>query len=139
MGSERIADSLPENKLPLSHTPYTDVFREQFAYYLSIGMPYDLYWNGDCTLVKDYRKADQLRLERDNTHFWLQGMYFYEALCDVAPILVSFPKKGAKVESYTKQPYPVTREAHERKMEAERNARLEKLKARLIRASKEKH
>lgn len=139
MGSERVGDLLPKTKLPDSQTPYSDIFHEQFAYYLSIGMSYELYWNGDCSLVKSFREADRLRMERTNTELWLQGMYFYEALCDVSPILVSFPKRGAKVNSYTKQPYPITKQAHEKKMEAERDARIEKLKARLTRTSQEKY
>lgn len=39
---------------------------------------------------------------------WLQGMYFYEALCDVAPVMQAFAKKGTKVHPYAEQPYAIT-------------------------------
>lgn len=68
-------------------------------------MTYDQYWNMDSTLVKYYRKADEIKSERKNQELWLQGMYVYEALCDVAPVLQAFAKKGTKVREYSSQPY----------------------------------
>jgi hypothetical protein len=35
-------------------------------------------------------------------------MYIYEALCDVAPILHSFAKKGTKPLPYPDHPYAIT-------------------------------
>ncbi len=94
-----------------------------FPYYLSIGMTYEQYWEGDCTLVKYYRQAEELRNEKRNQELWLQGMYIYEALCDVSPILHAFAKKGAKPNSYSTKPYAITekqirqeREEKERKV-----------------------
>lgn len=95
-------------------------------------MTYDLFWNSDCTLVRAYRKADKLRLERKNEEFWLQGMYIYEALCDVSPILRAFAKNGTRAYLYAKEPYSFSKEEQEQKKEAEQFARIEKLKARLI-------
>jgi hypothetical protein len=65
------------------------------------------YWDGDCTLVKYYRKAEELRNEKRNQELWLQGMYVYEAICDVAPVLQAFGKKGAKPTPYSAKPYPL--------------------------------
>ena len=87
---------------------YTEKFYELFPYYLSIGMTLEQYWEGDCTLVKYYRKAEELRNEKRNQELWLQGMYIYEALCDVSPILHAFAKKGAKPIPYTDHPYPLS-------------------------------
>ena len=89
---------------------YTEKFYEFFPYYLSIGMTPEQYWEGDCTLVKYYRKAEELRNEKRNQELWLQGMYVYEAICDVAPILHAFAKKGTKPTPYSDKPYPLTRE-----------------------------
>lgn len=36
---------------------------------------------------------------------WKQGMYIYEALCDVSPILHTFSKNGTKPLPYSKAPY----------------------------------
>ena len=86
---------------------YTEKFYEVFPYYLAIGMTPEQYWDGDCTLVKYYRKAEELRNERRNQELWLQGMYVYEAICDVAPILHAFAKKGTKAIPYPSKPYPL--------------------------------
>jgi len=86
---------------------YTERFYELFPYYLAIGMTPEQYWDGDCTLVKYYRKAEELRNEKRNQELWLQGMYVYEAICDVAPILHAFAKKGTKPTPYSAKPYPL--------------------------------
>ena len=87
---------------------YTEKFYELFPYYLSIGMTPEQYWEGDCTLVKYYRKAEELRNEKRNQELWLQGMYIYEAICDVSPILHAFAKKGTKPTPYSTKPYAIT-------------------------------
>ena len=114
-GSER------DSSLP--HSTYTEQFYEMFPYYLSIGMTPEQYWDGDCTLVKYYRKAEELRNEKRNQELWLQGMYIYEAICDVSPILHAFAKKGAKPHPYPSKPYAISekqirkeREEKERKI-----------------------
>ena len=99
-GSER------ESSLPFF--TYTEQFYEQFPYYLAIGMTPEQYWEGDPALVKYYRKADEIKLERVNQEKWLQGMYIYEAICDASPILHSFAKKGSKPIPYVEKPYPIT-------------------------------
>ena len=81
------------------------------------------YWEGDCTLVKYYRKAEELRNEKRNQELWLQGMYIYEALCDVAPILHAFAKKGTKPSPYPEKPYPIS-DKQVKKAEEEKQRRL---------------
>ena len=100
-----------------SFITYTEKFYEAFPYYLSIGMTYDQYWNGDCTLPKYYRKADGIRKERRNEELWLQGMYIYEALCDVSPVLHAFAKKGTKPVPYLGEAYALTEKQVEFKEE----------------------
>ena len=87
---------------------YTERFYEVLPYYMSIGMTYEQYWDGDPMLAKYYREAEEIRNERKNQELWLQGMYIYEALCDVAPILHSFAKKGTKPAPYSDTPYAIT-------------------------------
>lgn len=105
-GSERVNRSAP------LYT-YSAKFDEVFPYYLSIGMTYDQFWNGDCTLVIPYRKADKLQKERKNQELWLQGLYIYEAILDVSPVLHAFAKKGTKPKPYSSAPYPITNEEME--------------------------
>ena len=122
MDSELVSSSLsatggsePNGSAP-SFT-YTEKFYELFPYYLAIGMTYDQYWNDNPTLVKYYRKAAELRKEMKNEELWLQGMYFYEAICDVSPILNANAKKGTKPHPYSEKPYSITNTQREREEE----------------------
>ena len=93
--------------VPFSNS-YTTKFYEVFPYYLAIGMTPEQYWDGDPMLTKYYRQAEEIRQKRKNQELWLQGMYIYEALCDVSPILHAFAKKGTKPSPYPDQPYSLT-------------------------------
>ena len=101
---------------------YTDKFYEVFPFYLSIGMTPEQFWDGDPSLPKYYRKAHELQRKRRNEDMWLQGMYFYEALCDVSPVMNAFAKKGTKPHPYTDRPYSITRDdiAEDRKLREQR-------------------
>lgn len=93
--------------------PYTEVFYAKFPYYLSIGMTEEQYWDSDCSLVKYYREAEELRNEKLNQQAWLQGMYFYDALARVSPILHAYAKKGTKAKPYVEEPYPISKKSVE--------------------------
>lgn len=94
-------------------TPYTDVFIKRFPYYLSIGMTEEQYWDKDCLLTKYYREAEEIRTEKANQMAWLQGMYIYDALARISPILRAFTKKGTKAQPYPEEPYPIGRKSVE--------------------------
>ena len=66
------------------------------------------YWDGDPVLATHYRKAEELRRKRRNEELWLQGMYIYEALCDVSPIMNAFAKRGTRPRPYPDHPYALT-------------------------------
>ena len=61
-----------------------------------------------CTLVAAYRKAEERKLNRRNQEIWVQGAYFYDALCRVSPILHAFAKKGTKPVPYLSEAYAIT-------------------------------
>lgn len=92
-------------------------------------MTYDEYWHGDVNMVRAFRQAQKIKDRRRNQELWLQGMYIYEALCDVSPILHAFAKKGTKPQMYSSEPYAITEE--EIREREERDARLkeERIKA----------
>lgn len=92
---------------------YTEQFHEQFPYYLAVGMTYELYWEGDPQLAVAYRKADKLKRQRTNEDQWWQGLYFYNALCCVAPIFRDFAKKGTKAYPYPEAPHAIDRKQRE--------------------------
>ena len=94
---------------------YTEQFYEAFPYYLSIGMTYDQYWNDNPMLCKYYRQAEELRNDKKNQELWLQGLYIYEALCDVSPVLHAFAKKGVKPQPFSEAPYAITKKSQAKK------------------------
>ena len=115
-----------ERNSSLPFITYTERFYEQFPYYLSIGMSPEQFWDGDPELAKYYRRADEMKLERQNQTLWLQGMYFYEAICDASPILQSFAKKGTKPHPYVEKPYPLNNKQRKRDVENKEKAVAEK-------------
>ena len=114
------------SSVPFSKS-YTKTFYEAFPFYLSVGMTPEQYWDGDPTLARHYRKAEEMRQKRKNEELWLQGMYIYEALCDVSPIFHAFAKRGTKPTPYPDHPYSITNK--EREAEKERKIKREQEKA----------
>jgi len=97
---------------------------------MSIGMSYDEFWNQDVLMAKAYRKANELRDKKRNQELWLQGMYIYEALCNVSPLFRFNMKKGQiKPEPYPKEPYPITAIEVKEREERDRRIKEEQLKA----------
>lgn len=121
MGGELGVDSSPSQS---EISSYSAEFKKWFPYFLSLGMTYDEYWNQDCTLVKAYQDAEKIKRERTNTEAWLQGMYIYEALCDVSPIIHAFAKAGTKPLPYPSRPYALTEEEIQRREEEEKEKKL---------------
>ena len=108
----------------------SDIFEQLCPYYMSIGMSYDEFWNGDVSAVKAYRKANELRDRRHNQDMWIQGRYFYDALCAASPLYRFSMKKGIiKPEPYTSEPYPITEAELREREERDRRAKEERLKA----------
>lgn len=97
---------------------------------MSIGMTYDEFWNQDVALVRAYRKAQDLRERRQNQAAWLQGLYIYEALCDVSP-LFRFTMKSGTIEPlpYLKEPYPISEEERQEREQQKIREMEERMKA----------
>ena len=117
----------PESRTASPLLTYTERFERLFPFYLSIGMTYEQYWDGDPMLVKAYRKAYEIKREVDNETLWLQGMYIYEALCCVAPILHAF-SRVKKPLPYRSFPYPVKSEISKARVERQQRTSDEKAK-----------
>ena len=84
-----------------------------------MGMTYEQFWEQDCQLVVPYREAWKLRQENENRQAWLNGLYLYEALVDVSPVLRAFAKPGTKAQPYPDKPFDF--ESARKKKKAERN------------------
>ena len=110
--------------LPLS---LMSVFTEACPQYLAMGMSYEQYWDGDVYAHKAYRKAKKMRMREQNQIAWLQGMYVYEAIADLAPALKAFAK--GKPRPYSKEPYDLFKEDIKAREEREAKERYERIKA----------
>jgi len=99
---------------------------------MSYGMSFDDYWYGDAYLVKFYREAYKLKIRYDDVFMWKQGMYVYEALCDVSPVLHAFSKKGTKPLQYRSRPMIDELDEMKTEKEKEDEIRKEQLKARIF-------
>ena len=69
-------------------------------------MTVDEFYRQDVELAVAYRRADELRKARKNEELWLQGLYIYDAICAVAPILRAF-SKARQPEPYLKEPIDI--------------------------------
>lgn len=86
----------------------TKQFNKCCPFFISIGMTYEQFWYGDPTIANMYLEAFKLKEQREaeKTKWitWEQGLYVYEAICDVAPVLRAF-SKATKPLPYPESPY----------------------------------
>ena len=124
------------NASPQEEKTIEETFNYLCPYLMALGMTYDEFWNKDPHIGKMFLKAHEIRQKQENERLWLQGYYFYVALCDVAPVLIFNAKRGTKVEPYLKQPFAMTQEEIEQRKEIERQNRLLALKQKLMNSVK---
>lgn len=86
-------------------------------------MTYEQFWRGDPELVIYYRRAYEDRKEYDATLAYLQGRYFYDALCLVSPLLN--PLKPKKPKKFPNEPYPITKRMVEKQEAAKLQAQVD--------------
>lgn len=102
-----------------SPTPYGDTFDEALPYYLAIGMPYDLYWDGEFGTKRAFRKAHAVRVEREqriaDQNNWYMGQYIISVL-KTTPLLVAGlnVKQGAQLPGYAEKPFLEEAEAQKK-------------------------
>ncbi len=136
MGSELVSDSSPiyggKSNNDSAPIPYYECFYNHLPYYLAIGMTYDQFWNEDCCLVKYYREAHELKRRERNQELWVQGMYIYEALCKVSPIMRAFAKKGTKPLPYASEPYPLSRKEIREQADREEKSQYDKKVSKIL-------
>lgn len=99
MGSELLTEESPTTQ----EKTYTEIFEENFPFYLAIGMSSAEYWSGDASLVRYYRKAYEIKQEEINNNAWLQGLYIYDAISTA--LHNALRGKNTKAREYAKQPY----------------------------------
>ena len=110
----------------------TQIFEEQCPIYMSYGMTYDEYWYGSPYRAKFYREAKKLSVRQKDEELWMQGVYIYDALCRVSPILHAFSKSGTKPLPYPEKPYLTMLDESQKDENKEKEAENERLKARVL-------
>lgn len=129
MGNGRFDSPIKQKEqIEVESVSLTKIFEELCPIYMGYGMSYDEYWHGDAYLTKFYRDAYEIQIKRKDEEFWMQGMYIYDALCRVSPILHAFSKSGTKPLPYPDKPYTV--ELDKQRNEEEEKRRIEN--ARLV-------
>lgn len=118
MGSSGLVSE--EDKSKVEHTSLTETFEEMCPIYMNYGMTYHDFWHGDAYEVVFYRKAHKLKLKERDENNWLMGMYVYDAIGKLAPILHPFSKKGTKPLPYAEQPFLYEKLAEDMKSEEEK-------------------
>lgn len=86
----------------------TNQFNKCCPFFISIGMTYEQFWYEDPTIANMYLEAFKIKEEREAEKIkwitWEQGLYVYEAICDVSPVLRAF-SKATKPLPYPEKPY----------------------------------
>lgn len=103
---------------------YGDKFEELCGYYMSLGMSYHDYWDGDNCMTKYYREAEEIKKERRNSELWLQAAYIYEALLDASPVFNPLSKKN-KPFPFRSEPIPITNTGSKKSEERKKKQMLE--------------
>lgn len=104
-----------------------DVYRKYCPDYMSYGMTYDQYWDGDVWAHRQYAQAHKKKIQEDNALAWLQGRYFYDALCAASPIIRAF-SKARKPGKYHEHPIDLFEEDQKKRQEDEQRKRYEKMR-----------
>lgn len=101
-------------------------FEQACPVFMSFGMSYDQYWDGDVSAHKMFRQAAKLRKKQKNEDAWLQGAYIYEALCAASSLFRGM--KPSRPSAYRDKPYDVFEEDRKRREEEEQRAHYEKMR-----------
>lgn len=100
---------------------YADIFDEFLPQYLAIGMPYDLYWDGEYGTKTAYRKAYQARMQNEqriaDINNWNMGHYLIKVLQAVPLLVGGLNTKGHNLPDYPDRPLLETAELEKREKE----------------------
>lgn len=67
-----------------------------------------------------------------NQELYLQGRYIYETIGAFAEILPAFPRRGARIQPYLSEPFPMTQLELQEREERKQKAKMEKMKQQMF-------
>ena len=85
-----------------------------------------------------FRKAYKIKQEEIKWQIWEEGVYTYEALCKVSPVLHAFAKNGTKPLPFSSEPHGIQKIREEReekekeKIKEEKKAENERMRAQIF-------
>ena len=100
---------------------------------MAMGMTYDQFWRDDVTIAKMFKKAYEIKEEEIKWQIWEEGVYTYEALCKVSPVLHAFAKNGTKPLPFSEKPYGIEN-IQNKKTEKEEKTKEQQIKNEQLRA-----
>lgn len=120
-----------EQSNKVEYVSLSERFEELCPIFMNIGMTYKEFWEEDPTITKDFLVAFKMKQKNEirnkEWEIWKQGMYVYEALIDVSPILHAF-SKAKKPLPYPEKPYGLKDDEEEKdeiiKKQEQENERL---------------
>ena len=126
-----MGDSLEDKKV--EYVSLSEHFEKLCPIFMNFGMSYKEFWEDDPTIAKQYLTAFEMKQKKEirnkEWEIWKQGMYVYEALIDVSPILHAF-SKSKKPLPYPEKPYGLMEDEEEKdKITKEQEEENERLKA----------
>ena len=83
-------------------------------YYMSIGVPYDVFWYGDYCCLKYYEAVYLKQRKIKNEEMWMMGAYNFAA--QSTTLANAFRGRGHQAQDYLKEPiqfFPKTEEEEE--------------------------
>lgn len=128
MGSNGL---ISKEKSEVEVTSLSTFFEKMCSIYMSYGMSYDEFWYDSPYRAKFYLESYKLKIRQQDEHMWMQGMYIYEALCKVSPVLHAFSKKGTKPLPYSTKPYLSDNDYFKSEQEKEQQKKNEELLVKL--------
>lgn len=128
-------DSLGKSK-QVERIFLTKEFEKICPFYMSIGMTYKEFWLEDVELTKYYLKAYRLKEKRKAEEIewtvWEQGLYIYEAISNLSPILRPFSK--GKPLPYPEKPHFLGEEEIQREKEQQEKEKEKQKEIAIMRA-----
>lgn len=86
---------------------------------MAMGMSYEEFWDGDVQMAVYYRKAWKLKQKHEDEVAWLTGLYVYNTLLSVYPVLNPMAGKNAKLRPYPE--LPVTWQEKQKEVQTNKN------------------
>lgn len=121
-GSRSISEETGQEGSKVESVSLTQIFEEQCPIYMSYGMSYDEFWFDSPYRAKFYREAKEIKSRQKDEELWLQGVYIYDALCRVSPILHAFSKSGTKPLPYLEKPFSHDNDDNKTEIDKEKEA-----------------